>query len=537
MSPSKRNPFRLFLVFAFFVTPGARGSSTPASMPKWSDPTANYSDLRKTWETDGRTVVHSHSGLSWDDSSKRWVADPHWDKGDLLGHEVYDLESPLRGGVEMGAACHDLPLLNELSQFLVAFSTRFTTLGEMKGKEGDKTQLKGQGSDNARTFAWIQNSGGKQTVSECTLCTAQFFHPVSRLIRVISGLRASERSPAMQQLVKIYTPLIVRDHLLRLLYQAEWNHWNDPTLPKTEVEVWRTLRNPHQRPQKSYQHAMLDTDLWMIATAAEMLGAHTSDSSLVSISSAENSQLRDAVRDGAALFQSKGTFDPGTKNFKGTIVGSVSYFNGDLDDHPDSQYSGVTSAGFPDPSQKKSRPNTSWDISHAYRIPVFLRALYDNKKATGLNFPEDKDIQLATNQYVYRVFQGNLERPLFNNYFDGSNGWYRVAYHGGGFGYPPAQYCDAHSSDRPCLIAGALDGWGLLAFANPDLQQLEHSLLKLAADQSSGARQFANRYYWYANEDFKVDSGKYPKLLFSALSDMPQVVQGCPVPMQELRSK
>src|SRR5437660_1360926 len=96
-----------------------------ASSAQWPDAAAKYSYLRAAWETSGRAALHSHSGLTWDDSSKKWVVDPHWDKDEQLGHEVYDLETPLRGAVEMGSVCHDLPLLNEVAQFLVALSSRF----------------------------------------------------------------------------------------------------------------------------------------------------------------------------------------------------------------------------------------------------------------------------------------------------------------------------------------------------------------------------------------------------------------------------
>jgi hypothetical protein len=119
-------------------------------------------------------------------------------------------------------------------------------------------------------------------------------------------------------------------------------------------------------------------------------------------------------------------------------VGSASYFNGDYVAHPDYDYSGVTSEKFPSPSEKKTFAGASWDISHAYRLPVFLRALYENRKATASKFPSYHDLQLVVNQYVYRVFDGDYHYPLFHNYFDGSDGWHRVGYNGPDFGYPPS---------------------------------------------------------------------------------------------------
>src|SRR5262249_22133985 len=160
--------------------------------------------------------------------------------------------------------------------------------------------------------------------------------------------------------------------------------------------------------------------------------------------------LRSALETGVRFFQSKRSEYPETSNFQGQRVGSASYFNGDYAAHSDYDFSAITSEKFPSGERKKTLPNASWDISHAYRIPIFLRSLYENRKATGVQFPQYHDLQLVVNQYVYRVFGGDFSRPLFHNYFDGSDGWHRVGFNGPAFGYPPSVYCDMHNSNRPC---------------------------------------------------------------------------------------
>ena len=164
-------------------------------------------------------------------------------------------------------------------------------------------------------------------------------------------------------------------------------------------------------------------------------------------------------------------------------MGSASYFNGDFDDHRDMAYALYTGATFPTPVQKQPSQGGSRDVSHYYRIPILFRSLYDNRKATGNPFPQTQDIQLLVNQYLYRVFNGNFDKPLFKNFFDGNDGWYRVGYHGKTFGYPPSIYADKRLTNRPGLALGAIRGWGLLAPFSEDLTKLQKALLVLAASQ------------------------------------------------------
>jgi hypothetical protein len=275
-----------------------------------------------------------------------------------------------------------------------------------------------------------------------------------------------------------------------------------------------------------------DRDLWLIGAAAEILGANADDPALVPLSPDETQKLLEAVTNGVQFLQQKRTFYPETRNFQGKVVGSTSYFNGEYDDHPDMAYSAYTGEAFPGNQPKQHAHGASWDVSHFLRVPVVLRSLYDTRKATGLSFPSTHELELLDNQMVYKVFQGNFERPLFNNYFDGSNGWYRVAYSNrGDFGYPPAQYCEAKSNKRPCLTEGAVQGWGLIAFANPDLVQLEEALVKLAARNDISSKAFADRYYYYNGASLSLtDSAgqpQYPILLFYILSDTPERLSGC----------
>jgi hypothetical protein len=339
------------------------------------------------------------------------------------------------------------------------------------------------------------------------------------LLRIISTLPLSQRTPSMQAFATWYAPAITQDHLLRFF--------------------WRPSGSVMQRVQASPRN-IGDNELWLAAAAAEVLGANANDPTVVPLANMQSSQLQQAVKTIVQALQNNNrTYYPGTQNFQKQVVGSVSYFNGQFtapnNTDPDYRYSGYTGQAFPTARDAVVNVNASWDISHFYRVPVFLRALYDNKKATGLDFPSSDEIRLVTNQLLYQNFQGNLALPLFNNYFDGSNGWYRVGYHGQNFGYPPAQYCNDSAGvtvggyTLPCLIPGAVQGWGLVAFLNADLVELEHSLASLAWSTDPAQIAFRDRYYNYAAQSYSVvdanGSPQYPILLFFVVSGIPEKLQ------------
>ncbi len=100
----------------------------------------------------------------------------------------------------------------------------------------------------------------------------------------------------------------------------------------------------------------------------------------------------------------------------------------------------------------------------------------------------------ASNQLTYKVFNGNFARPQLTNYFDGSDGWYRVGYKSrDGYGNPPAQYCDGQDMKHFCLTRNGIRGWGMLAFANPDIGKLIEGVIALARDNSPDATRFRQR--------------------------------------------
>lgn len=497
----------------------------------------NYSYLRSAWENAGRPLLYTHGGVRWNAQLSKYELDEHWNYGlqQATGQQAYLLEEALRGAINMGKVCHDIELLNEISQFLNVYMARFTTLGDLRKQQSptvDTSLLNDQGDDSAKTLVWLDSSGGHMRIRECELCNSQFFHPIACLIRAIALLPKHERTEDMTQFVQTYLPIVVHDHLIRQMYVAKVDYWGAKDVPPHRIDAWQYLTTTTVRSKLSYQHAMLDSDLWLIAASAEILGAHAADPKLVQLNATEKNMLGYAIQTGVTLFRHKCFFYPDTRDFNGRVVGSISYFNGDFDDHPINAYAGYFGQTFPSIKDRKAPMGISWDISHSFRIPVFMRSLYDTKSATQLDFPSKQDIILLTNQYMYRVFQGDFTHPHLNNYLDGSNGWYNVGHGGPNTGFPPAQYCNCHTSKLHCTIVGAVQGWGLLATFNPDLVNLQQSLIRLASAEDPESVAFKDRYFWYDNKSFsfkdKQGNLQYPYLIYLLLSDFPEMLSDCP---------
>jgi hypothetical protein len=478
------------------IEPTGQTGTFRLSEQTWGTSYVTYAFARNSWNFN-RIRMGQISGMNWNDSAQTWSLASSWgDAPNKVATDAYQLEIYFRSAINMAVTHQDNALLNELSQFLVAYEPRFTTLGALRGLQSsgyNTSALTGEGSDSVKTLSYII-PGSPSTVRTCYLCTSQFLYPVARLMRVIATLPASQRTSSMKSMIQFYEPLIIYDHLMNLLYDA----------PNERLATeWSLLaqNDPY------VDHTMGDTDLWVIAAAAEILGASADDPSLVYLPSNIQSELVAAVNSGVKLLQMKRTMHPNTTNFNGAVVGSADYFENE-DSSSEVAFSAYTGSSFPSSVDKSMQPNLSWDSSHASRLPILFRALYDNKKATGTGFspsgagngfPTGHDIQMIINQYLYRVFQGDSAKPLFNNYFDGSNGWYRVGYSGSNFGYPPVQDCNANSNvgsfQEPCLISGDIQGWGAIAFFDAYLSRLEYSVINLAWTEDSSISAFRDRYY------------------------------------------
>ena len=477
---------------------------------------ATYADEVASWEAQLMPGVVNSSGLEWDSDTRTWSPQPDWTAPSTgTGPLNYYKEQFLRPLTRLAIAKGDVALMEELAGFhLALLQWRTTTVGTMLQNGGSNPIIEIDGPATARTFPWYEPYEGTIRIREDIQSDAQYLSTAAQLLRAIAQMPAAMRTAHLLQFVKDYNGFLVSEQLLRILYgmAVPWFYAN-PKIPLPVVAGWTYLAETGYRPPHpyAYQAAMTDTMLWLVADSAEVLGADAAAPDLAILDNTDRRQLRRAVLAGVSLMHAR---CPHLVSPDGADV--LSLFAGDYDDHPDYAYAGDT--GPDQPSVPNPKYGLSWDISHSYRFPIVFRSLYETRNATGANFPTLNDLVALGNSCFHLAFTGNSRLPAFKNFLDGWNGWFEVGYASIPNGYPPEQYCDSAKSPNNCLTGGALQGWGQLAFANPNLASLMQSLINLAYDDSLPTTAFKDQHYYYG-APYSIIGDTYPVFMIWVVGD------------------
>lgn len=184
--------------------------------------------------------------------------------------------------------------------------------------------------------------------------------------------------------------------------------------------------------------------------------------------------------------------------------GSMHYFSG-LDDgfwnlYPDNSYAGYTGDKKPldcisntlNTSPMVSKKKLGWDFSHARRIVRLFETIervnnIDLK--VDLSFIDHRVISAFVNQLVYKIWNQNSSFPLFGNYWNGENGWYRVSYNNG------SGVC--YEGKKPYGLSVSFPTGGFITWGkyNPVISKLGKRLLQLSFSESPAESIFMNQYY------------------------------------------
>ena len=481
---------------------------------------ATYAQTLDSWNTVLLPWAEDLSGLTWDPNGRAWNLTPNWPVPTTgISPQIYYLEMALRPATRMAIARQDIPLMEELAEFHVALlNNRATTIGAMLQNAPNDAVITIGGLPTDRTFPWYYpySIATRTVVTEDVQANVQYLSTAAQLLRAITEMPAANRTAPMTDFVQDFSGFLVSEQLLRLLYNLDnsepWSYYQNPNIPQPVVSAWIFLAATGYRPPPplEYEAKMTDMELWLVADSAEVLGADAAAPELAILNDYTRAQLQQAVLAGVGLMQARchHLVSP-----DGADV--LSAFAGDNDGHPDLAYSGDT--GPEVPTVPNPKYGLSWDMDHAYRFPIVFRSLYETRSATGAPFPTLNDLVALGNTYVHLAFNGNSPLPAFNNFLDGWNGWDDV---GGSIpdGYPPYQYCNAMQTPINCLIAGSVQGWGQLAFANPDLATLYQNLVNLAYDDSPDTLAFKNQHYYY-HGPYSIDADSYPWLMIYVAGD------------------
>lgn len=347
---------------------------------------------------------------------------------------------------------------------------------------------------------WVyHNDTSYKDGHEPLLPSSQFLYMVSNAINIVSGINESNRTQNMKDLASKYAPVAVNDHYMRWIYYDKnvfqvkgWGcekYCTTPNYNHYDFIKKKSSKYFGHYSSLSYCNLYTDNDMWILAGVVEILAANKKDPSLVSINSTTRQKLLNYTSLAVSVVKSRLTLST-LSSLNGTTANGLNLDLGAWDEHPGYSYSGYLGRTFPTSANKKAADNVGWDISHARRFVHLLTTLYENRAAVNQSFPNTAAMTRFTNQLVYKSFNKNFQRPLFSNYMDGTNGWYRVDYSGAvGFGYPPYGMSNSYMSG----------GYSLWSRFNPDMGNVSDALwdmLSAVWDGSDpGKAEFARQNY------------------------------------------
>ena len=317
------------------------------------------------------------------------------------------------------------------------------------------------------------------------LCSVQFLYLVSSLIDRIAHMRAGRRTPAMKDFCRAFFPVAAQDHYLR---------WLADMAPRLRSKL--SLKD-----RVRYKNAVDDKEMWALAGMVKLLAAHRADAQVAALTPEEEKAFMDYAALGTVLLKSRLTKSD-LKDFKGRPVLGLNFDLGLWDDYGDYAYSGYTGEKYPEPSDRKAAVNVGWDIGHASRFVDVFDTLYDNRRVTRQGFPDRATMKGLANQVAYGAFNKDFARPLFSNFMDGTNGWYRVGYSGRkDFGVPPYGLSSAVPEG----------GYGFWTKFNPDIRTVLAAFWRWAQKSKAGRDPDFLKYY---GKDYLKDDGSPPLLEF-----------------------
>jgi hypothetical protein len=245
---------------------------------------------------------------------------------------------------------------------------------------------------------------------EVQLYNSQFMAVVAKAMHIVGDKIESQRTETQKAFLVAYTPIAVEFY----------ERWCKIVQPRFEI-----LLRAGPNLNKS-TNAVWDGDMWILTGVTDFLVVQKSVIPHITLTSEQEKLFYQLVDTGSKLLESRITKSQLT-DFSGNAVEGINFDLGEYDDLIDNQYSGYTGTDYPKDIPPQPASNVGWDISHALRFVFVFNTLYENKNILGQGFPSREILVGLANQFIYGVFNKNFENPLFTNYMDGTNGWFRVS--------------------------------------------------------------------------------------------------------------
>lgn len=432
-------------------------------------------------------------------------------------YALYDVQVYAQNLAAMAARCGRIDRLQELAALIDMAFQEMQPLPNQPTKFGKGWICRG---------GRVCNATNKLIDTEIGLNSQQF---LAFAMRVASALAALPDWPANR-------PFVERTVVATTYHLQRWTSGKDPLRLAERLKA----RAEDVRDGQS-RLFFTDQDLWIIDIAAELAGMLAARPDLRP--PLPNNGLAGAPRDAVVglleLLKARTTTVPLESKSLGRLVGA------DIDRgfwrlYRDSRYAGYSGAKKPvecspgkpaqaavPPEEVKIVSTIGWDFSHARRLVHLMDALERNRAALQKVFdvPDplmpspDLPRQFAA-EMAAAVWTGDREYPLFANYWDGTNGWYRVAYDNGTNtcveGYPPSGLSDSFTTG----------GFVVWARHYAVIGELGERIYRLSrSEDDAKARDFIATYYSQLDAKASANNRMLTQLMF-----WPSLVQWSPKP-------
>jgi hypothetical protein len=349
----------------------------------------------------------------------------------------------------------------------------------------------------------ICNGTNRLINTEVMLTSVQFLAFATSLAQGIDQRRMSDLARNFVH----QTTIVALEHLTR---------WS--ALPQRVALRKRIAATPADIRDGSSALFLTDKDLWQMVIYADLAGMLAREPQLMKLAGFNGAvppSLQEHFLLLLRLFAARTSTQAVVDQQRGEILKLADLDAGFWRLYADSRYAGYTGSARPvvcnpksdapntfelvsriDPASIAPIPTLGWDISHARRLVHFFEAIDRNRSAVikvfGLmpgDLPSREIMSAFAGQLRIRIWNQDKVKPLFANYFNGANGWYRVAYDNGTGrcqpGHPPYGLTDAFPTGGYATWAALDHGLGGLGERIYELTQSNHE-----DDQG-----FVNTYY------------------------------------------
>jgi len=408
------------------------------------------------------------------------------DKGNV--YVLYYAQEELQSFVEMTRRCKDRQTIAELVK---TFSPAFAALRPLPDAPATPGLVCTGGANCTAANRLLGN--------EVQLVSAQFLGLLGALATdIVETIPANARSDAETAFVLNAATAMA----------TQLDHWLSPAYFQHVAE--RATMTPADARDGKSIYFFLDRDLWFMTALSDLAALHDSGVPMTGIAAP-------AFR---SLLAKRGQIG----NLFDLFLRRVTLFNapggpraeidrGFLRNYADSRYAAYTGAEAPLVCEKDATgairkvvrvesqtayldPDVGWDLSHARRLVPALASFVRNRahlaKAWGYGNPAFDPVALQhafARQIVDKIWNQDAMAPLFSNFWDGSNGWYRVGYGGVTHGCQPGEPPYGLAWSFP---TGGYPQWGQFNAQIRALNQQLHGLFE-AADVP--ANPFVTQHY------------------------------------------